>query len=524
MSETYDAIVIGAGHNGLTCACYLAKAGLKVLVLDQYHTVGGMATTEEITLPGFRSDMHAFGYQFASLSPAPQELELASFGFELIRPEVNYSHVFPDGGIISMFKSVEDTVRSIERYSKKDGETWRHWAQRFVQEKDQIAAWMNSSPPSLTEATKQLSGMPNGMDEYRFENQTMRSWVNEHFEAEETRLFLGSFACHAAVSPDDIGGGHLVWLFTSLMQALGNQVVKGGMQNLPLALAAYLRSKSGQIRTDSRVSKIVVKDGRAVAVRLTDGEEISFTKVVSVNTDPRQLINDFLGEEQVGSELIRKMQKYEWGDGYMTIYLALDNPLTYNSGADALISPYVHPTTPSLEYFSQIYSECRSGQLPAAPLIVMCNDSAIDPGRAPEGKAVMKMIVLNVPYDIKGDATGKISARTWDEVKEEYADHIIDLISKSYAPDLRNLILKRVVHSPLDMERTMLSAVRGTVSHGAFLPYESGDQRPLPGLGQYQMPVSNVYLCGSGSHPGAGITMAPGRNAAHVILAGLKTL
>ena len=124
MSATFDAIVIGAGHNGLTCACYLARAGMHVLVLDQYHTVGGMATTEEITLPGFRSDLHAFGYQFASLSPVPRELELSTFGFELIRPEINFSHVFPDGGIISMHRSVEDTVRSIGRYSKKDGNTW----------------------------------------------------------------------------------------------------------------------------------------------------------------------------------------------------------------------------------------------------------------------------------------------------------------------------------------------------------------------------------------------------------------
>lgn len=119
MSEAFDAIVIGAGHNGLTCACYLARAGLQVLALDQYHTVGGMAITEEITLPGLRSDLHAFGYQLASLSPAPEELGLSAFGFELVRPEINYSHVFPDGGIMSMHRSVEDTVQSIERYSKK---------------------------------------------------------------------------------------------------------------------------------------------------------------------------------------------------------------------------------------------------------------------------------------------------------------------------------------------------------------------------------------------------------------------
>jgi len=137
MAQAYDAVIVGAGHNGLTCACYLARAGLKTLVLDQHHTVGGMATTEEITLPGFRSDMHACGFQLANLSPVPEELGLAEHGLELLRPEINYSQVFPDGGIISMHRGLDDTIASIARYLQKDGETWRLLAGHFVQAKDQ---------------------------------------------------------------------------------------------------------------------------------------------------------------------------------------------------------------------------------------------------------------------------------------------------------------------------------------------------------------------------------------------------
>jgi phytoene dehydrogenase-like protein len=521
MPETFDAIVIGAGHNGLTCACYLARAGLRTLVLDQYHTVGGMATTEEVTLPGFRSDMHAFGFQFANLSPVPDELGLQNFGFELIRPEINYSQVFPDGGIISMHRDVSDTVACIGRYSKRDGETWRRLAADFVRAKDSIARWMNSPPAPLADETARLAHMPHGMDDYRAGLQSVRSWGNEHFAAEETRVFLGAFACHASVAPDDAGGGHLAWLFTSLIQDLGNRAVKGGMHQLPLALAAYLRLHGGEIRTNARVRQIVVERGRAVAVRLADGEEIHVSGIVASNADPRQLIVDFLGTEQVGAELVAKIERYEWGDGYMTIYLALDGPVTYHAGAGAQRSPYVHATTPSLEYLARIYTECRSGQLPAAPLVLMCNDSVIDPSRAPAGKAVMKMIVHNVPYEIRGDATGKIRGCTWDKVKEPYADYLIDHLTKTYAPNLCDVILKRVVHSPVDLERLMVSAVRGTVIHGASMPYQLGSLRPTPELGQYRTPVPNVYLCGAGSHPGGGITMAPGRNAAHAILADL---
>jgi len=133
----------------------------------------------------------------------------------------------------------------------------------------------------------------------------------------------------------------------------------------------------------------------------------------------------------------------------------------------------------------------------------------------------MKLIVNNVPFRITGDATGKIGARTWEEAKEPYADHIIDMITDTYAPNFKSLILKRVVHSPVDMERAIPSAVRGTVTHGAFVPYQMGPMRPIPELADYRTPVPNVYLCGSGSHPGAGVSMAPGRNAAQVILADL---
>ena len=187
-----------------------------------------------------------------------------------------------------------------------------------------------------------------------------------------------------------------------------------------------------------------------------------------------------------------------------------------------LAGAYVHASAPSLEYLARIYTECRSGQLPAYPFVVMLNDSSVDPSRCPEGKAVMKLLVHNVPYEIKGDATGKIGGRNWDEVTEPYADYLIDYLTENYAPTLKRNILKRVVHSPVDIERLMVSAVRGSVPHGAILPYQIGSMRPLPELAQYRAPVPNVYLCGSGSHPGAGITMAPGRNAAQVMLSDLS--
>lgn len=256
-------------------------------------------------------------------------------------------------------------------------------------------------------------------------------------------------------------------------------------------------------------------------MQLTDGEEIRVSKVVASNVDPHQLIVDFLGVAAVGPDIVRKIQHYEWGDAAFVIYLALDGLPEYKSGLEALHSAYVHPSPPTLDYLAQVYTDCRGGKLPAAPMLVLCNDASADPSRAPRGKFVMKVIVNNVPYRIKGDATGKIKALTWKEAKEPYGDHLIDMIATNYIPNLKSLILKRVVHSPEDVELRIPSAVQGTVTHGAFLPYQMGPLRPIPELAHYRTPVDNVYLCGSGSHPGGGVSMAPGRNAAHVVLGDL---
>jgi len=230
---------------------------------------------------------------------------------------------------------------------------------------------------------------------------------------------------------------------------------------------------------------------------------------------------DLLGAGMVGQQIVRKMEQYERGDSVFVMFVALDSPINYKAGPAARQSAHVHLTEPSLDFFARVYLQCRGGALPSAPMIVSWNDSAIDQSRAPAGKALMKFVVLSVPYIITGDATGRVPGRTWDEAREPYADYLIDLITANYIPDLKDKILKRVAHSPVDISRKIISAVHGTLGQGAFLPYQNGSLRPIPELGQYKTPVPNVYLCSSGSHPGPGVSMAPGRNAAQVIFAEL---
>jgi phytoene dehydrogenase-like protein len=516
----HDAIVIGAGHNGLTCACYLARAGLKVLVLEQYHAVGGMTVTEEETLPGFWSDLHASGYQLANLSPVPHELGLLD-RYELIEPEIPFSHAFPDGEIISVHRDIEKTVADIAHYSLRDADTWRALMERFLAQKNAIVAGMFSPPLSLPTAARDFAASPEGMEAYRFSMQSVRSWANQTLEAEATKTLFSSFATFLGASPDDAGGAELGWLFASVLQNAGNNLVKGGMNRVTLALAEYLQSHGGEIRTNVRVTQILGNAKRATGIRLIGGEEIPVGQLIVSNVDPGHLVLDLLGAEMVGQDIVDKMKQYEWGDSVFVMFVALDSPINYKAGTAARQSAHVHLTEPSLDFFARVYFQCRGGELPAAPMIVSWNDSAIDPSRAPAGKALMKFVVLSVPYIITGDATGRVPGRTWDEVREPYADYLIDLITANYIPDLKEKILKRVAHSPVDISRRIISAVHGTLGQGAFLPYQNGSLRPIPDLGQYKTPVPNVYLSSSGSHPGPGVSMAPGRNAAQVIFADL---
>ena len=516
MAAKYDAVVIGSGHNGLTCACYLAKAGMKVLVLEQYSSIGGMTNTEEWTLPGFRFDSHAFGYQLANVSPAPHELSLHRYGFELLHPEVCFSHAFPDGTLVSVFRDIGRSCESIARFSASDADVYRAICSRFAAQASEFAATINSPPASPAQELAALERVQDGLDEYRFQLQSFRSWAQQNFEAEQTKLLLGTWCCHVGLSPDDVGGASIASSFATLIQQFGNNIVKGGMGNLPLALAGFLHAHEGEIRTNARVEKILVESGKAVAVRLVDGETIDVGGLVASSVDPQQLALGLLGEDVVGPTIARKMRRYELGESVLVIYLALDRPVHYKAGEQAGHGVYVHPA-PSLDFLSRQFQECRAGLLPTHPFALLCNESACDPTRVPAGKASMKLVVQPVPYLIAGDASGTINGTTWQEVKERYADRVIDQLNEDYIPDLRENIACRLVHSPIDLETLLPSTTHGTVTHGAFLPYQVGAMRPIPEMGRYKSPVGNVYLCGSGSHPGGGVSMAPGRNAAQVI-------
>jgi phytoene dehydrogenase-like protein len=498
---THDAIIVGAGHNGLTCACYLAKAGLSVLVLEQQEQIGGMTRSEELTMPGFRSDVHAYGYQLAHLSPAPRELQLARYGFELLRPDPNWVHAFPDGRGIAFWRDLDETCRSIAEFSRRDADTYRAMCEEYRAGREAIVRALNGAPVPG-------SAQPDS-------RRTLREWCDASFESEQMKVVFAAWACHVSMSPDDEGGANVGRDFAMIIQGEGNDVVKGGMQGLSDALAAALREHGGEIRTGARARRILVENGRAIGVRLTDGDDVLCRRLVACNTNPASVVLEFLKESDVGATIAAKMRRYEWGMATLSIFLALDGgPLEYKVGAYARRSTYVQPSAPTMEYFTKCFAEFRRGALPASPFVLSANEGAVDPSRAPAGRSLMKLVVQPVPFEIRDSA-----ARTWDVAREAYADRVLEALERDYLPGLRERILKRVVRDPVQTLAARLDTIEGSITHGAVTPDQSGAMRPIPELSQYCTPVAGVYICGSGSHPGPGVSMMPGRNAARAILA-----
>jgi phytoene dehydrogenase-like protein len=236
---------------------------------------------------------------------------------------------------------------------------------------------------------------------------------------------------------------------------------------------------------------------------------------------PLVVILEFLDEADVGANIASKMRRYKWGLRVMSVFLALDGPVEYKAGPAAGRATYVHPSPPTMDYFSKAVSEVRLGKLAAQPFMLAANESMVDPSRAPAGKSLMKLVVQPVPFRIRGDATGVISARTWEEAREPYADHLVRAFEEDYLPDLRDRILSRTVYDPVRELALGFDNIEGCATHGAAIPSQSGAMPPIPELGQYRTPVANVYLCGAGTHPGGGVSMMPGRNGAQAIRADL---
>jgi phytoene dehydrogenase-like protein len=528
MNDTYDAIVIGAGHNGLVTAAYLAKAGLRVVVLERRDTVGGAAATEEV-YPGYKFDTGA--HRINALHPAVlNDLKLGSHGLELMPFDPAVFAPTLDGNHLALWREPELSIDSIRRLSETDAGRWNDFGALIAKATGFLESTYESAPPDvLSSQTKDLwatlrlarrlrrLGKKDMMEVMRIMPMTIVELLDEWFETDLLKGTLGAAGITGIFQgPMAAGTAHLF-----LHQHVGTKTgalrsasrVRGGMGNLAKALESSARGFGADIRTNAWVESISAEEGHATGVVLVGGEEIKARCVVS-NADPKRTYCDLLDPFHLDPEFMRGVRKIKFKGVCARVNLALSEPPSF----DCLPGDGPHlrgliSISPSLKYLERAFDDAKYGDFSKEPQLEAVIPSLTDPSVAPEGKHVMSILVQYAPYHLKDDV--------WDDAKREaLGDRVVDTLAR-YAPNIESAILHRQVLTPLDLE-SVFGLTEGNIYHGEMTLDQIFFMRPVPGWSRHRAPVDGLYLCGAGTHPGGGVSGAPGHNAARAILKDLK--
>jgi len=513
--ETTDAIVIGAGHNGLACALVLAKAGWRVVVVERAAAAGGAIRTEEVTLPGFRHDLFAANLNLFAGSPFFEQhgAELTELGLEFAHSNRPFASVFPDGTAIEVTTNGEETLRSIAAISPTDGQRWRDAEADFDRISPHLMPLLATQVPSLDalrtlRSGRRALGKGWAYELARLALQSPREFAEERFDSEELQALVAAWGMHLDFAPDVAGGAMFPFLETFASARHGMVLGKGGAAAMVDALVAALERAGGEVRLGNGACDVLIESGRAKGVILDDGKRIHAKRAVISNLAPRLLFGPLVHRDVVPADCMAGVDRFRHGPGTLMIHLALNAPLAWSASPTLHQSAYVH-VAGRLSDMSLTYAQAQAGLLPAAPALVVGQPSEVDPSRAPDGQHVLWIQVRMVPGVIRGDALGEIDARDWSEAKEALADRILAQL-ESYAPGLSERVLGRHVLSPADLERYNPNLVGGDSLGGSHHPMQYFFLRPIPGWSRYRTPIESLYMCGASTWPGAGVGAGSG--------------
>jgi phytoene dehydrogenase-like protein len=524
-SHVYDAIVIGAGHNGLTAAAYLARAGLSTLVLERRDIVGGCCVTEEIA-PGCR--VSTTSYIASMLRPEViSELRLAEQGLRMIPCDPAIQVPFPDGHVVSWWVDRERARQEFAKISAKD-------ADRFVQVDDQLKKlgrylqpFFLEPPPEVDTASlhgwsdllrvgKRFRGISN-LEIARlvsFLTGSLGDFLDQNYESEKMKaMFLANnvYGKHGGPYQPGTAIGLLFHLLSGgeheLQGFCGH--VMGGMGSITQALAAAGKKLGVEIRTGATVVHIDVRNARARSVVLENGTELR-SRIVLSNADPKRTFLRFLETKDLPEDFVSAVRgiKMDGPCAKVNMVLAEEPRFTGTSPSATALERTFYTLVPSLEFAERCYDIAKFGEIPQELWVDCVVSSNADPSLAPPGKHILTCFVQYVPY--------RLRQGNWDENRELLGDRVVKKIAE-YAPNVPTSMLARQVLTPLDLERTY-GLTEGNIFHGDLRLEQLFFMRPLPGWSQYRTPIEGLYLCGAGAHPGGGVTGAPGRNAAHQAL------
>jgi phytoene dehydrogenase-like protein len=516
MTGSYDVVIVGAGHNGLTCACYLAKAGKKVLVLETREVVGGGCATKEVAAPGFRHNFHSNFHGIIHMGPVYRDLELQRYGARYVWPENQFAHVFPDGRALVWSRDPEQTVASVARFSKRDAETVReliHTYRRVLEEGMIPAMFSPPGPPSADLAG--LESMPDGLELARHFLTAPNHLARSLFECPEVQTWIGFWVAQLAGTGDVFGlGANYPVMLAGSTEPYGWGICVGGSVKLAEAMASFLRDHGGDVRLDATVRQVVVENGRATAVVLDDNTSVPIHGTLVSNLDPKHTFLELVGEQDLPPEFRPLVHRWRYDVMSMfCVYLALDSPVRWKAAEfePAVQRCFAVSMCEDLSVLDGNASDCRLGVPPTRPGLFTVHPSLFEPSLCPEGKEAC-FVEQIAPYEL-----GEGGHEAWEEQKGEYADFVLSRW-REYASGLEAVnLVGRYISSPIDIERVMPSMKHGDWNHGEMTQDQLGIYRPWHEHPPYRTAFENIYLCGASTHPGGSIGGACGYNAAGAI-------
>ena len=499
-----DAIVIGAGPNGLTGANVLADAGWDVLVLEAQDAPGGAVRSGELVEPGFTSDLFSAFYPLGIASPHLAALGLEDFGLEWVHAEAVVAHPASDGTCATLWRDIERSAESVGAFAAGDADAWRRLSEGWMKVQPHFIDFlMQPFPPVLPAARmlKALGGPTALLDFTRMGVMPLRRHAAEEFAGEGAARLLASNSLHADVTPDSAGSALYGWVLCGLGQSLGWPVPRGGAQQLTDALVARLHARGGQIRTGQEVTEILVRGGRAVGVRTRDGEALQARRGILADCGAPALFERMLPEDQR-----IELKRFEYDNATVKVDWALDGPIPWVH-EDARRAGTVH-VTEGLDALSRHTAELNARELPTEPFLLLGQYARYDPSRVPEpGKEVAW-------------AYTHIANGIWrDEDTESFADLMEEQVER-VAPGFRKLIRGRHVFTPTKLEAANQNLVGGAVNGGTAQIHQQLVFRPAPSIrgGRTETHVPGLFLASASAHPGGGVHGACGANAARAAL------
>jgi len=522
----YDAIVIGGGHNGLTAAAYLARAGRRVLVLERRHVLGGAAVTEEV-FPGFRFSVCS--YVVSLLRPEIiRDLDLPRHGLEILPLDGTFTPM-PNGNYLWRVNDHAKTQRELRRHSRLDAEAYDEYGKAMVEMARFVKPILNMTPPDpmsldprelmkLAFLGRRFRGLAD-LDRYnQIQLMTMSAvdFLDQWFETDVLKAtmsasgIIGTFLGVRSPGTAYVLLHHYMGEIDGAFRSWG--FARGGTGAISNAIAAAAREAGAEIRIQAPVARITIREGAASGVVLANGDELTADLVLS-SVDPNLTFLKFIDAKELPGEFLDEVRRYKFRGSSGKVNLALDAlpNFTCLPGEGPHLRGAVS-ISPGVDYMERAYDQAKYGEFSRRPYIDMVIPTLTDPSVAPPGKHVLSCFVQYAPY--------KLAHGSWDDQREAFGDTVIDTIAE-YAPNLKEIILHRQVLTPLDIEREF-GLTEGNIFQGELTLEQLFFARPVPGWAQYTTPIKNLWMCGSATHPGGGIMGAPARNCALRIL-GQKT-